>query len=116
MRRPVLAVAVQSSESLLQRIDAGDFCHQPVEIEIRAHLNTLGRNHEHNLLRVPIAPEPNPGLVTEVASIDALEQRFGRLDRDGKHGTTHAAIVAQKDEVAKKYEDMLYGPSMAATR
>jgi CRISPR-associated endonuclease/helicase Cas3 len=55
------------------------------------------------------------GLVTEVASMDALEQRFGRLDRDGKHGPTHAAIVAQKDQVAKKHEDVLYGTAMAAT-
>jgi CRISPR-associated endonuclease/helicase Cas3 len=55
------------------------------------------------------------GLVTEVASIDALEQRFGRLDRDGQHTPTHAAIVAQRDQVAKKYEDALYGTAMAAT-
>ncbi len=55
------------------------------------------------------------GLVTEVASIDALEQRFGRLDRGGKRGLTHAAIVAQKDQVGKKYEDLLYGPAMTAT-
>jgi CRISPR-associated endonuclease/helicase Cas3 len=55
------------------------------------------------------------GLVTEVASMDALEQRFGRLDRDGKHGPTHAAIVAQKDQVAKKHEDVLYGAAMPAT-
>ncbi len=54
-------------------------------------------------------------LVTEVASIDALEQRFGRLDRDGKRGPTKAAIVAQKDQIAKKYEDRLYGAAMAAT-
>jgi CRISPR-associated endonuclease/helicase Cas3 len=59
------------------------------------------------------------GLVTEVASVDALEQRFGRLDRDGKHaeqrGATYATIVAQKDQTAKKYEDVLYGASMSAT-
>jgi CRISPR-associated endonuclease/helicase Cas3 len=55
------------------------------------------------------------GLATEVASMDALEQRFGRLDRDGEHTPTHAAIVAQKDQVAKKYEDVLYGAAMAAT-
>ena len=59
------------------------------------------------------------GLVTEVASMDALEQRFGRLDRDGRqaeeHGATHAAIVAQKDQVAKRFEDALYGGAMAAT-
>lgn len=58
-------------------------------------------------------------LVTEVASIDALEQRFGRLDRDGRQaealGATHAVIVAQKDQVAKKFEDVLYGGAMAAT-
>ena len=47
--------------------------------------------------------------------MDAIEQRFGRLDRDGKHGSTHAVIVAQKDQVAKKYEDVLYGTAMAAT-
>jgi CRISPR-associated endonuclease/helicase Cas3 len=59
------------------------------------------------------------GLVTELASIDALEQRFGRLDRDGRHaertGATHAAIVAQKDQTSKKYEDALYGAAMPAT-
>lgn len=59
------------------------------------------------------------GLVTEIASMDAIEQRFGRLDRDGQHGPTHAAIVAQKDQVpkkvAKKDEDVLYGAAMAAT-
>lgn len=55
------------------------------------------------------------GLVTEIASVDAIEQRFGRLDRDGKHSPTRAAIVAQKDQVSKKYEDLLYGTAMAAT-
>jgi CRISPR-associated endonuclease/helicase Cas3 len=55
------------------------------------------------------------GLVTEIASMDAIEQRFGRLDRDGRHSHTYAAIVAQKDQAAKKYEDVLYGAAMAAT-
>lgn len=58
-------------------------------------------------------------LVTEVASLDALEQRFGRLDRDGrcsvKRGTTYAAIVAQKDQTSKKYEDAVYGGAIATT-
>ncbi len=55
------------------------------------------------------------GLVTEIASIDAIEQRFGRLNRDGKPAITHAAIVTQKDQVAKKYVDVLYGAAMPET-
>jgi CRISPR-associated endonuclease/helicase Cas3 len=54
-------------------------------------------------------------LVTEIASIDALEQRFGRLNRRGRDGISHAAIVAQKDQVKAKYKDPLYGGALAAT-
>ncbi len=54
-------------------------------------------------------------LVTEIASLDALEQRFGRLDRSGKLGLSNAAIVAQKDQIASKYEDPVYGGALGAT-
>jgi CRISPR-associated endonuclease/helicase Cas3 len=58
-------------------------------------------------------------LVTEIASVDALEQRFGRLDRDGmcsaNNRTTYAAIVAQRDQTAKKHEDAIYGGAIATT-
>ncbi len=54
-------------------------------------------------------------LVTEAASIDALEQRFGRLNRAGRDTVSHAAIVAQKDQTGARAEDRIYGKALAAT-
>lgn len=52
-------------------------------------------------------------LVTEVASLDALRQRFGRLDRLGQLGQTYSAIVLRKDETWK--DDPVYGEDIAKT-
>jgi CRISPR-associated endonuclease/helicase Cas3 len=54
-------------------------------------------------------------LVTEAASIDALEQRFGRLNRGGHEFVSQAAIVAQKDQIGSRAEDPIYGKTLAAT-
>jgi CRISPR-associated endonuclease/helicase Cas3 len=54
-------------------------------------------------------------LVSEIASIDALEQRFGRLNRDGRKILARAAIVAQKDQTGAKYDDPIYGSAVSAT-
>lgn len=55
------------------------------------------------------------GLVTECASLDALRQRFGRLDRLGELGETNAVIVARSDLIEGKTEDPVYGPTLAET-
>lgn len=56
------------------------------------------------------------GLVTECASLDALRQRFGRLDRLGERGTSRGAIVARADQTGKGAEDdRIYGPALAET-
>ena len=54
-------------------------------------------------------------LVSEIASIDALEQRFGRLNRAGRPHTSHAAIVALKEQTGSKYSDPIYGKALSAT-
>lgn len=54
-------------------------------------------------------------LVTELASIDALEQRFGRLNRAGRPGPSLGVIVAQKDQINSKHVDYIYGSAMPAT-
>lgn len=51
-------------------------------------------------------------LVTEVTSLDALEQRFGRLNRDGRRELADAVIVAQKDQTGANYDDPVYGRTL----
>lgn len=50
-------------------------------------------------------------LVTEIASLDALRQRFGRLDRLGDLGITQAWIVTRSDSV-KIEDDPVYGEAL----
>jgi CRISPR-associated endonuclease/helicase Cas3 len=54
-------------------------------------------------------------LVTECASIDALRQRFGRLDRRGELGETHATILIRKDQATDSQDDPVYGAALAKT-
>jgi CRISPR-associated endonuclease/helicase Cas3 len=49
-------------------------------------------------------------LVTEAASLDALRQRFGRLDRLGIRKRSSAVIVSRSDA-----EDVVYGEALAKT-
>jgi CRISPR-associated endonuclease/helicase Cas3 len=52
-------------------------------------------------------------LVTECASLDALRQRFGRLDRLGAlNGTARGAIVARPDTLK---DDPVYGTAIGST-
>lgn len=59
-------------------------------------------------------------LVTECASLDALRQRFGRLDRLGeRHNAGHqspAMILGRSDQLgANAAPDPVYGPALKAT-
>lgn len=55
-------------------------------------------------------------LVTQVASLDALRQRFGRLDRLGRSGESRAHILAAESEIARRADpDPVYGEGLRAT-
>jgi CRISPR-associated endonuclease/helicase Cas3 len=54
-------------------------------------------------------------LVTEAAPLDALRQRFGRLNRTGRNIEARAVILAPKGSVDKKSNDPLYGEAVRET-
>lgn len=54
-------------------------------------------------------------LVTECASLDALRQRFGRLDRLGRLRESQALILIRPEDAKEKTEDPVYGFAMAKT-
>ncbi|MBI4756021.1 MAG: type I-U CRISPR-associated helicase/endonuclease Cas3 [Betaproteobacteria bacterium] len=54
-------------------------------------------------------------LVTECASLDALRQRFGRLNRMGRDVQAHAVIVVRADQTEKSDDDPVYGAALANT-
>ncbi|HZM03012.1 MAG TPA: type I-U CRISPR-associated helicase/endonuclease Cas3 [Candidatus Saccharimonadales bacterium] len=58
-------------------------------------------------------------LITECASLDALRQRFGRLNRGGRPVESSAAIVVRADQVALAQDeiesDPVYGNALPAT-
>ena len=55
------------------------------------------------------------GIVTECASLDALRQRFGRVDRRGELKQTSSVILGRSDLIAPGKSDPVYGPGLAAT-
>ena len=54
-------------------------------------------------------------LVTECASLDALRQRFGRLNRMGRKIEAKAAILVQGGQTSDTYEDPVYGVALSNT-
>ena len=55
------------------------------------------------------------GLVTQAASLDALRQRFGRLNRAGRQIPAKGAILACAEDIAKKAGDPVYGDRIRLT-
>ena len=55
------------------------------------------------------------GLVTQAASLDALRQRFGRLNRAGRDIAAEGAILITAESLAKRTDDPVYGDRIRKT-
>lgn len=85
------------------------------------------RNREHSRALFAVATQTIEvganldfdALVTEAAPLDALRQRFGRLDRLGKRhqreAPSPAVIVIRTDHKLATYSDPIYGSAIAET-
>ena len=54
-------------------------------------------------------------LVSECASLDALRQRFGRLNRMGRSIEARSAILIRADQAGESDEDPVYGAALSKT-
>ena len=54
-------------------------------------------------------------MVTEIAALDALRQRLGRLDRLGQRGESRVIIVAAGEQLARRAIDPIYGDGIRRT-
>jgi CRISPR-associated endonuclease/helicase Cas3 len=54
-------------------------------------------------------------LVTECASLDALRQRFGRLNRMGRPVKSRAVVLIRADQAKSSDDDPVYGKALAET-
>ena len=55
------------------------------------------------------------GLITQAASLDALRQRFGRLNRAGRDVAAEGVILVTAESLAKKASDPVYGDRIRKT-
>lgn len=55
------------------------------------------------------------GLVTQAASLDALRQRFGRLNRAARPIAAEGAIIALSEDIVKRADDPVYGDRIHLT-
>lgn len=54
-------------------------------------------------------------IVTECASLDALRQRFGRLNRLGEISDAFGVVLVRSDSLRKDHDDPVYGRALAET-
>ncbi len=55
------------------------------------------------------------GLVTQAASLDALRQRFGRLNRAGRTISAEGTLLARSEDIDKRADDPVYGDRIRLT-
>jgi CRISPR-associated endonuclease/helicase Cas3 len=51
-------------------------------------------------------------LITELAPLDALRQRFGRVNRSGRKTQAYSAVIAMRPDIDARTDDPVYGKAL----
>lgn len=116
VERPILLIGRSREVEKAENRDA-------ILARAKAHLDEANKTANHPCLFVVATQTIEAGadldfeaLITQIAPLDSLRQRFGRLDRLGLRGESRAAILAAEDEIGRRSEpDPIYGVAMRST-
>jgi CRISPR-associated endonuclease/helicase Cas3 len=135
----IIVNRVASAKAIYEKLREANKDKPDVNVElVIGSMRPIDRDQQAERLRVLVGPDRPPvtcqtsfivatqclevgadydfdALVTECASLDALRQRFGRLNRGGRKIAATAVILMSQDAISPRKPDPIYAEALPAT-